>query len=204
MEMNDRPDIADLSLDDALRSYRFFPLKYEEGKTGDIFLRPWIYCHVYASGHKGRGERKRASRELKRFFNERPLSAILKEAGDDAETLLAWHLDNSAEVYVRLCRDDDHFGRKLFGLLRMKTDERIDKIIRDTYLSMIPLLAMLSDVPERTSMIRALDRACRRTFPTRAEDIRSLVETHLDEATRSLLPAFDSSSEGSREAPSAR
>jgi Na+-driven multidrug efflux pump len=37
MEMNDRPDIADLSLDDALRSYRFFPLKYEEGKTGDIF-----------------------------------------------------------------------------------------------------------------------------------------------------------------------
>lgn len=177
-------------LEEAMQAFRYFPLEGRQ-ESGDRFLQPWLFCHVYAMGSRSKGERKRASKELKRFFKEGQLKAILDQAGQDRALLLEAHLFDSAAKYLAICRDDDGFGRKFFGLTRMKADEKEDKIINDVYRAMIPLLAALVDMTEGPAMMRALDQACRQQYPLRVGDIRYLVETAKDESLLSVLPPFE-------------
>ncbi|NLA70903.1 MAG: hypothetical protein GX850_00455 [Clostridiaceae bacterium] len=185
-------------IDRRMKCFRFFPLEGTRG-MGDRFLQPWLYGHVYASGSRRRGELKRASKELKRFFNQRNLVPILEDAGEYRDELLESQLMDSAATYLALCRDDDGFGRKLFGLIRMKPDEREDKIIADVYTGMIPILMKLADLPERVAMIQALDHACRAQYPQRWKDMESLIDSMKDQASRSLFPPFESQQQGESE-----
>ena len=176
--------------EERMRTFRFFAI---DGKRqqGDRFLQPWLFGHVYASGSRSRGEKRRASKELKRFFDQKELLKIMDDAGEYRDQLMEAQLYDSADKYLEICRDDDGFGRKMFGLMRMKADEKEDKIIRDVYVSMIPLLFSLENLDERFTMIKALDQACRTLYPQRLEDMKILVETMPDESIRSVLPEFE-------------
>lgn len=173
-----------------MKAFRYFDLGQGRGK-GDRFLQPWLFCHVYASGSRSRGERKRASRELTRFFKQTPLQTILEEAGSEGEALVEGELMDSAAKYLAICRDDDGFGRKLFGLVRMKQEEKDDKILRDVYQAMLPLLVALKDLKEGPAMVKALDLACRRLYPERQAQMRHLVETGKDGSLGAVLPPFE-------------
>jgi len=177
-------------IDERMEAFRFFELSGKREK-GDRFLQPWLYCHVFAAGTRGRSERKRASKELKRFFSQKDLTEVLQDAGDESQALLELHLFDSAAKYLTICRDDDGFGRKLFGLMRMKAKEKENKIISDVYLAMIPLLAALSDLPQGPAMIRALDQACRKLYPQRLADMEVAAESLKDDTARALIPPFD-------------
>lgn len=181
--------MADTNIQDRMKAYRFFELS-GKGTTGDRFLQPWLYCHVFATGPRGRGAVKQARKELERFFNQKDLVAILDDAGEDREALLESQLIDSAEKYLTISRDDDGFGRKLFGLLRMKQPEKEDRIIGDVYRSMIPLLAALDSIPQSRMMILALDRACRGLYPQRLQDMEAAVVATLGDEYLSLLPDF--------------
>ncbi len=183
---------------EAMEAFRFFPLSGKKEK-GDRFLQPWLYGHVFATGQSGRGERKRAQKELKRFFTQKELRAILDQAGQDGQTLLETQLHDSARKYLKLCLSDDGFGRKLFGLVRMKEEEKEDKIIRDVYRSMIPLFLALPDLEEAEVMIQALDRACRQLLPGRTEDMEALVMSLDNDRLDSLLPPFEHAPEADGE-----
>ena len=190
--MEDRQEKRPLGedLQEAMGAFRYFQLEGRR-EPGDRFLQPWLYCHVYASGSRNKGERKRASKDLKRFFKQRQLQDLLDRAGPDGPALLEEHVFDSAAKYLQICRDDDGFGRKMFGLMRMKQEEKEDKIISDVYRAMIPLLASLTDMEEGPVMMRALDQACRHLYPQRLEDMRYLVETAKDESLESVLPPFE-------------
>ncbi len=179
------------SIEERMEAFRFFKLSGKQ-EQGDRFLQPWLYCHVFAAGSKSRGERKRANKELKRFFTQKDLVAILNDAGERGGSLMEEHLFDSADKYLTICRDDDGFGRKLFGLMRMKSQEKEDKIIADVYRGMIPLLGLLSDVSERCTMIRALDLACRKLYPQRLADMETAVGALKDDSVRALLSPFGS------------
>ncbi len=188
------------ALQEDLAAFRYFELEKRRGQ-GDRFLQPWLFSHVYATGPGGRGVRKRAEKDLKVFFGQKDLSSIFDRAGPYREEILEEVLLDSAASYLAICRDDDGFGRRLFGLMRMKGEEKEDKIIRDVYLSMLPLLASLTGLEEALPMIRALDQACRGQYPQRLEDIRQLVEGKGDDSLRDLLPPFDLLSEEESESP---
>lgn len=175
-----------------LEAFRFFTI---DGKRerGDRFLQPWLFCHVYASGSKSRGERKRAGKELARFFQQKELVRILEDAGEDGRVLLEAQLFDSADKYLTICREDEGFGKKLFGLMRMKSDEKEDKIISDVYLAMLPLLLLLTELEERFTMIHALDQACRRLYPQRLEDMAYMLANMKDKTLCGLLEDFDCS-----------
>jgi hypothetical protein len=152
--------------------FRYFPLEGRKEK-GDRFLQPWLFCHVYASGSKRKGEIKRAYKEVIRFFGQKELQNMRKDAGEDADHIIEAEIYDSANVYLTICRDDDGFGKKLFGLLRMKADEKENKIIRDVYNGFIPLLARMEDFAERLVMMRAIDLACRSIYPQRLDDMKA-------------------------------
>lgn len=201
MDNEKSEDLDRQTLQERLEAFRFFELDKGRG-TGDRFLQPWLYCHVYATGPRGRGVRKRAVKDLGRFFTQKDLASILEGAGQDRAGLLDELLFDSAAKYLAICRDDDGFGRKLFGLMRMKGEEKEDRIIRDVYAFMIPLLVSLSELEEAGPMIRALDRACRRQYPQRLEDMRHLIESRDDDAIQALLPPFDPDPGEGNESPS--
>ena len=183
-------DAGEKTIDERMEAFRFFELSGKDEK-GDRFLQPWLYCHVFAAGSKGRGERKRAGKELKRFFAQKDLVAILKDAAEESDALMEMHLFDSADRYLTICRDDDGFGRKLFGLVRMKSQEKEEKIIADVYRSMIPLLAQLPDLSESRAMIRSLDRACRNLYPQRLADMEAASGVRENDSLRILLDPFD-------------
>lgn len=183
-------DAREITIDERMEAFRFMKLPGKQEK-GDRFLQPWLYCHVFAAGSMGKGERKRAAKELKRFFAQKDLVAILKDAGENSGFLMEAHLFDSADKYLTICRDDDGFGRKLFGLVRMKSQEKEEKIIADVYRSMIPLLAQLHDLIESRAMIRSLDRACRSLYPQRLEDMEAASGVLKDDSLQALLDPFD-------------
>ncbi len=176
--------------DDRMRAFRFFDI---DGKRqqGDRFLQPWLFGHVYASGSRSKSERRRATKELKRFFDQKELKMLLKDAGDKGDELLEGQLFDSADKYLAICRDDEGFGRKMFGLMRMKTDEKEDKIIRDVYDGLIPLFYKLEDLDERFMMIRAIDQACRKLYPQRLADMKAWIDAMPDASLRTMLPEFE-------------
>ncbi len=178
-------------------SFRYFPLGGGRKEMGDRFLQPWLLCHVYASGSKRKGETKRAYKEIKRFFGQKELQNIRKEAESDADRIIEEQIYDSANVYLTICRDDDGFGKKLFGLMRMKADEKENKIIRDVYNGIIPLLLRLDDFAERFAMMRAIDLACRSLYPQRLEDMKAWIDAFEDAQLRSVFDAFEIPAEAS-------
>lgn len=196
----DRGDkMTDSQYDDnreMMRAFRFFSLEGRKEK-GDRFLQPWLFCHVYASSSKRKGELKRAYKEIKRFFAQKELQNIRKDAGPEADRIIEAEIYDSANVYLTICRDDDGFGKKLFGLMRMKANEKEEKIIRDVYDGMIPLLVRLDDFAERLVMMRAIDLACRSLYPQRLEDMKARIDAIEDPALRSVFDAFEIPEEAS-------
>lgn len=190
-------------IDERMKAFRLIQLP-GKGKTGDLFLQPWVYCHVFALGSRSKGERRRATRELGRFFNQKELVAILKDAGEKGETLLEEQLMDSAQKYLEICRDDDGFGRKLFGLVKLKPEAKEDKIIGDVYGAMLPLLAALPDLAEADAMIRALDRACRQFYPLRLETMEAVVASLKDDGLRERLPSFSQANQEAGGSPPER
>ncbi|HHW92932.1 MAG TPA: hypothetical protein GX734_00310 [Clostridiaceae bacterium] len=179
-----------------IRSFRFFPIKGRK-EMGDRFLQPWLICHVYASGNKGRGEMKRALKEIRRFFAQKELQNIRKDAGLDGDRIIEETILDSANVYLTICRDDDGFGKKLFGLMRMKADEKENKIIRDVYNGIIPLLARIDDFAERFAMMRAIDLACRSLYPQRLGDMKAWIDSIEDADLHAVFHAFEIPEEAS-------
>ena len=188
MEQKKFPD-QNNGADDAemrLSNFRFFPLRNEDRK-GDRFLQPWLICQVYSSEARKKSAVRRAERELCRFFEQEPLAAILESLGSRSATLKQDALEDSARVYLALCRDDEGFGRKLFGLFKMKPGEREDKILTMVYRGMIPLLSSMHDFPEKEVMISALHRGCLSVLPQRKETILVLAASFEDEEIKHLL-----------------
>ncbi len=185
--------MTDSDFDDireSLKNFRYFPLEGRKG-VGDRFLQPWLFCHVYATGSKRKGEMKRAYKEIKRFFGQKELQKIREQAGVEGDRLIEEEIYDSANAYLTICRDDDGFGKKLFGLLRMKQDEKEDKIIHDVYNGMIPLLGRIDEFTERLAMMRAIDLACRALYPQRLDDMKAWIDSIDNDELRSVFASFE-------------
>lgn len=179
----------------ALEAFRFFELEGKTGERGDRFLMPWIYCSLFGTGRQGGGERKRALRELRKFFNQKEMKRLATLAGDRWNDCLREQLYDSAHKYITLCRDDPDYGKKLFGLLRMKKDEVDRKLFQSVYNDMISLLFRIADFPERELMIESLDLAFLTIYPEKREAVNDWIAHLPDERYRAVFrrPFADSS-----------
>ena len=183
--MEDREDIKN-ELNKRLEAFRFFELKNRK-ETGDRFLLPWIYSHMFGVGRQSRGNSMRAAKELNLFFNQKELLEIEQDAGDIWIELIDKHLRDSALMYLKISKSDPNFGRKFLGLIRMTDDEKDNKIYKDVYDGMITLLFGLPNFPYRDLMVRALDESYLTVYPEQQDEVDQWLRTLQDPSMREIF-----------------
>ncbi|NLV98795.1 MAG: hypothetical protein GX034_03265 [Clostridiaceae bacterium] len=184
--MADREDIKN-ELNERLEAFRFFELKNKKQESGDRFLLPWIYTHMFGAGRQSRDSSKRAAKEINLFFNQKELREIEQDAGDLWLELIDSHLQDSALRYLKISKSDPSFGRKFLGLLAMSDEEKDNKIFRDVYSGMITLLLDLPDFPYQALMVRALDESFLTVYPERQGEVDQWLQTLPDPAMREIF-----------------
>lgn len=142
----------------ALEAYRFFDIK--DGKEkGDRLLEPWILLlTIGRAGISGR-RLKRFEKQLAQFFARKEISEAVAMADPESERLLYEQLLDSARNYLRITVSDPGYNSSLFGLIKLKDEDRERKLAADVHKFMQGPLLMLDESPYRAVMMRALHRA---------------------------------------------
>lgn len=184
--MENREDIKE-ELNRRVEAFRYFALKRKEGETGDRFLMPWIYSHMFGTNKQTKSAVKRATKEISEFFNQKELVEIEQDAGDLWMEIIGKHLHDSALKYLKISKEDPQFGRKLLGLVRMNEEEKDNKIIRDVYGGMITLLLQMPDFPYRALMVRVLDESYLTLYPEKQGEVDLWLQKLPDPAMRKIF-----------------
>ena len=184
--MDNRDDLKQ-EIEKRLHDFRFFALKGKENETGDRFLLPWIYSHLFGTGKQTKSDIKRAGKEIKEFFNDKELLEIQRDAGDIWLDAIGKHLQDSALVYIKVSKADPSFGRKLLGLVRMSDQEKDNTSFHDIYGGKITLFLKMPDLPYREAMIRSLDESFLTVYPARQGDVDQWLETLPDDSMRAIF-----------------
>ena len=151
---------------------RFLPVSRKSNERGDSFLSLWLTLRFFNQSGSMRNRVRRAARFLSDFWKAAAIGEVLREAGDQAESLLYQHIYGAALRYEESCRDDPGFGSKFLGFSRMTPDQISSKAASITYVELIDLLLLVSDdVPYRDLMVHALHRAYMRAFAEHPVDI---------------------------------
>lgn len=174
-------------LKERVEDFRYFELKGKPGETGDRFLMPWIYSHMFGTGKQTKSVIKRATKELNEFFSQEELTEIEQKAGDMWSEIIGEHLHDSALKYLKISKSDPRFGRKLLGLVRMSDEEKDNKIYNDVYNGMITLLLRMTDFPYRALMVRALDASYLTVYPEQQDAVDQWLQTLQDPAMRKIF-----------------
>lgn len=141
-----------------LESYRFFPL--ESGKQqGDRFLEPWILLLTMAKAGLTKRSLKRLKKQLDQFFDRAPVRQALDAAGSDRERLLEAQLLDSARRYLDITKSDPGYNSSLFGLIKLKEEDRERKLAGDVQTHMLGTLLELDESAYRGPMLRGLHKA---------------------------------------------
>ncbi len=137
---------------------RFFKVSRREERYGDKFLELITTVLFYSHNYPGTRNMKRARKDVERFFARPELRQALAEAAGPRQALLL-EFHDAAEVYLRACRDDRHYGSRLFDIVKLKEEEVAAKAAEDVAVHMMHYLVALG-LPEQSDLlVMALHRA---------------------------------------------
>lgn len=166
----------------------FWPARYEAvdrhaTRYGDKFIEFISILLFYSQNYPSRGSQKRARKERDKFLARPALVKAMAEAVHPQEALLLEFRD-AAEVYLKACRDDKHYGSKLFELVKLKEDDVAAKAAGDVASGVMAYLVQLGMTPQTDLMILGLHMAWASVF--------SKFPDFLDEAIGNLPAEFQS------------
>lgn len=151
------------SVAEKLYDYRHFFIDRNKTRRGDRFLSLWIEFKLLAGQGIGKRNAGRAKKFYEKFFADKELRRILEPVANVDEIMFAQLID-SAEVYMRACKEDRQYGSKLFALMRMKDEEIAVKAANDVYDSIVQLLLILPRDDMRDRLIFAIHHAYQTVF----------------------------------------
>lgn len=134
---------------------------------GDRIIHTLIFCKIILQQRGGARTFREAEKLYLAMAEDPELTAILHEGGLDKE--LQAVADESCELYLRSCREDDSYGRKFFRLVRMKADEVAEKAGFEVYRILLPFFLECRDTAVRLPLMRALHSAYGRVFTETAD-----------------------------------
>lgn len=146
----------------------FWPARYEAvdrhaTRYGDKFIEFISILLFYSQNYPSRGSQKRARKERDKFLARPALVKAMAEAVHPEEALLQEFRD-AAEVYLKACRDDKHYGSKLFELVKLKEDDVAAKAAGDVASGVMAYLVQLGMTPQTDLMIQGLHMAWTSVF----------------------------------------
>jgi hypothetical protein len=147
---------------------RFEPIGRQAKRYGDKFIEFISLILFYSQNYPSRSAMKRARKDRDRFLGREALRKALTEAVYPLETLQMEFVD-AAELYLRACRDDKHYGSRLFELVKLKEKDVAEKAAEDLAVGIMSYLCQLGMTPETDLLIQALHPAYSVVFPKYAE-----------------------------------
>lgn len=146
----------------------FWPARYEAvdrhaTRYGDKFIEFISILLFYSQNYPSRGSQKRARKERDKFLSRPALVKAMADADHPQEMLLQEFRD-AAEVYLKACRDDKHYGSKLFELVKLKEDDVAAKAAGDVASGVMAYLVQLGMTPQTDLMILGLHMAWASVF----------------------------------------
>lgn len=141
----------------------FWPARFEAvdrraTRFGDKFVELLTIMSYFSANYPSRGAMKRAVKERDKILARPALKKAMSEAAHPRKTLQEEFFD-AACVYLLACRDDKHYGAKLFDLVRMKEEDIARKASHDVAINMMGYFCQIGLVPETETAIRALHQA---------------------------------------------
>jgi len=146
----------------------FWPARYEAvdrhaTRYGDKFIEFISILLFYSQNYPSRGSQKRARKERDKFLSRPALVKAMAESAHPEQALLQEFRD-AAEVYLKACRDDKHYGSKLFELVKLKEDDIAAKAAGDVASGVMAYLVQLGMTPQTDLMIQGLHMAWTSVF----------------------------------------
>lgn len=141
----------------------FFPARFEcvsrkEERYGDKFIELIATILFYSQNYPGRHAMKRARKDVDRFFGRPALKSAEASAENPRRTMLL-EFHDAAEIFLRACRDDKHYGSRLFEIVKLKEDEVAEKAARDVAVNIMHYLVQLGMPAQSDLLLMGLHRA---------------------------------------------
>jgi len=173
-----------------IEKIRFKEKNKRTDEKADTFIGLWVTVIYHGRNSQGIFSRKRAVKEINRFWKDREIANILDDAQEYAEKLVYEQLYDSALGYYDACKTDRHYGSKLFDIVKLKPDEIAEKTASDIVKYVFRYLLGFDDIMYRDQIIKAAWFSFDPAFPSNgdilAEKIRDLTEEEQNELNKIL------------------
>ncbi len=169
----------------------FWPARFEAvdrhaTRYGDKFVELLTILTYFSANYPSRGSQKRAVKERDRIFSRPALVKAMTEASHPLVSLEEEFFD-AAVVYFLACRDDKHYGSKLFDLVRLKDEDIARKAANDVAVNMMGYLCQIGLVPQSEVVIRALHRAWPTVFRQFPDFLDEFIQALPDDIRTTLV-----------------
>lgn len=142
---------------------RFERVGRHENRYGDKFVEFISTLIFYSQNYPSRGAMKRARKDRDRFL-ARPVMLKAMAETTHPKALLLQEFYDAAEIYLKACHDDKHYGSKLFELVKLKEEDIAIKAAEDVAIGMMGYLCQLGMTPQTDLLILALHKAYAAVF----------------------------------------
>lgn len=164
---------------------RFEPIGRHELRYGDKFMEFIATLTFYSQNYPSKGAMKRARKDRDKFLSRPGLLKAMAEAARPQEMLLQEFYD-TAELYLKACRDDKHYGSRLFDLVKLKEEDVAAKAAEDVAIGMMGYLCSLGMTPQTDLLVQALHQAYPAIF-TNFPDLLDEAIARLPTEVRAML-----------------
>jgi hypothetical protein len=149
----------------AFEAVRFKVLDPKKDLRGDLLIGLWSMLLFHAQNSNTKWSINRARKDIGGFFLDKKWAQALEQAGDQRSRLIASELLDSADVFLKTCRDDSKYGSRLMGVMRMQPQDIARKAANDMLGTVIRYLLKIGEPGESAAIIHAIVMGYPRAFP---------------------------------------
>ncbi|NLC84289.1 MAG: hypothetical protein GX749_04335 [Ruminococcaceae bacterium] len=170
---------------------RYVKLSRKEERYGDKFLELITTLLFFSHNYGSPRLFKRARKDYDRFFNTPEFQKAMSEAADTQQALRLEFLD-AAILYLRSCREDKHYGSRLFDIVRLKDDQIALKAATDIANNIMYYLYQLGMPQHADLLIQALHRGWSTIFMKFPELLNEAIAALPDDGRAAIYRAIAS------------
>ena len=165
-------DQEEAALREKLWKRRYGEKTSPKAQPRDGYIALWVTMNVHARDINSRFRRRGIIKEIQTMLDQ--LGIDDPQASAQEKELTQQELFHAMEIYYSTCSEGT-YNSQIFGLMRMKKDRLIDKIIADVYLVAYEMPAKM-ELSERFAPLRkaAYDAFCE-TYPDEAERMNQAI-----------------------------
>lgn len=183
---SESPRVSQQSDEPWKREFEALRFKVRNKKTGehsDQLIGLWTLLLFHGRNSQGIFSRRRAVKDVNQFWQKNGFERVLTAAGSQAQQLLYDQLYDAARIYYQACKEDPHYGTKLFNLMKLKPDQTAGKTASEIVNFIFSYWLHMDSILHRDQIFKAAWFAFAPSFPEYQNVLSNKVQ-QLPEAER--------------------